>query len=477
MKLFTTPLNERLAAPILIIVLCWATFWPTLTAGFMIDDPFLLRAINENPGLTVESIRHDFTGTVHRESETYYYRPLLSLLTRIEYAVWGNKALGYHAVSLLFHTANSILVFALFQLVGFSPIISGITSVFFAVHPALIDDLLAATGGESMAIFFLLGTLVLFLKNRPLAGTLLAFPAMFAKESNIVLPVLLGILFFYQKRPRASFRPVFLTIVPVAVFLIFRAAAVSMPPHVSIGTCFQFLLVAFPRIVFHYLGVTLAPVHLEAWPPIFPLSPYYPLIFVLFVGCLAVALFPKGNRRLAFLCVSWFLVNLAPRIPAMMATNIIMDKWVSLASLGIFLPIAFGLERFGRRSDSTRLIAGTIVVSILTFWIAVAHINAQRRGSDEKNYRWTIRNGPRGFANFRLGLILMHSGRFEEALKILSPFNEIYLDHPDFQNALILARWHNGERETALEAMAALAKKFPDNGSISRNLEWMRKKP
>ena len=37
-------LPEKVWKPVLIAALCFAAFWPTLRTGFMIDDPFLLRA-------------------------------------------------------------------------------------------------------------------------------------------------------------------------------------------------------------------------------------------------------------------------------------------------------------------------------------------------------------------------------------------------------------------------------------------------
>lgn len=114
-------LPERIWKPVLIAALCFAAFWPTLGAGFMIDDPFLLRAARLKPGITVAGVVSDFTENVHKEPGMIYYRPLLGLMVRLEYAAFGSDATGYHAVSLLFHAANAVLLFYLVGTLGFAP--------------------------------------------------------------------------------------------------------------------------------------------------------------------------------------------------------------------------------------------------------------------------------------------------------------------------------------------------------------------
>ncbi len=42
-----------------------------------------------------------------------YYRPLVSLSYRIDYALWGKDPFGYHLSVLLFHLLNTALVFVL----------------------------------------------------------------------------------------------------------------------------------------------------------------------------------------------------------------------------------------------------------------------------------------------------------------------------------------------------------------------------
>lgn len=467
--------TEKFWRPVLVAALCCAAFWPTLKAGFMIDDPFLLRAVQIEPGLTLKGVVSDLTDNVHKERGTFYYRPLLGLLTRVEYAFWGGNAGGYHAVSLLFHAADSILVLYLLSLLGFGPLIALPAACLFAVNPVIIDDLFAATGGESMANFFLLAVLVLFAKNRWRAALLLSVPAVFAKESNVLLPALAALCFAFQGRPRREYAKLLWLLPVCGLFLAMRRLYVDAPPGVSAPQSLEFLFTAFPRLVLHYLRVLLVPLGLETWPVVFPLSPLWPVFLVLCAAAAGVLFLLPVPRRVTAFCLCWFFLMLAPRAPAVMATQVMMDKWVFMASPAVFVFLLFLLLKLRERPGPwARAVPHFLVAAVVLSWSVLAHAEARLRGSDEKNYRWTIRSGPRSFASYRLGIMLLRDGRAGEAVEVLRPLPELYPGKVDFQNAYNMALWHSGKRNEAWNLMKALARKYPGDAPVRENAARMR---
>ena len=60
-------------------------------------------------GLSAQNVKHMFT-TTSFEYENLYI-PLVWLSFAIDYHLWGLWAPGYHAVNLLLHIANALLVF------------------------------------------------------------------------------------------------------------------------------------------------------------------------------------------------------------------------------------------------------------------------------------------------------------------------------------------------------------------------------
>ena len=115
-----------------------------------------------------------------------------------------------------------------------------------------------------------------------------------------------------------------------------------------------------------------------------------------------------------------------------------------------------------------------MVAAVCLFWAALAHAEVRLRGSDEKNYRWTLRNGPHSFASYRLGLILLQSGRPAQALEVLRPAVKLFAEKPDFQNAYCMALWHNGDQPKAWALMKDLAQRHPDHRQIQENAAGMR---
>lgn len=461
--------------PVLIAALCCAAFWPTLRAGFMIDDPFLLRAVERDPALSLKAFRSDLTDNVHKEAGTFYYRPVLSVMVRLEYFLWGRDPAGYHAVSLMFHAANAILVLYLLAALGFEPLVSLLSACLFAVNPVIIDDLLAATGGESMANFFLFAALLLYLNKKPAWAWLLSFPALFAKESNIMLPALLCLCLAYQGRFRKEYWKV-LALLPVCgLFLLMRHLYVISPADITALSTLRFMLVSFPGIIFHYLRVLLAPWGLETWPPVSPVSRFWFLILSGGAAGLAGLFLLPVRRRITAFCVCWVFLMMAPRIPAIMHNRVLMDKWIFTASPAVFaLLLALLAKVWDHPSPYLRALPRAAVGLMILSWATLAHANVKLRGTDEANYRWTIRNGPRGFASYRLGVILLREGRVEEAVQVLQPLPGLYPDDPDYQNAYAMALWHSGEHKEARLLMKDLEKRYPGSAAIKENAAQMR---
>ena len=87
----------------LILLLTIVAYLPTLRSGFVFDDfPLIVenRMIQTNDG----PYRFWFT------AQTPDYRPLTWSLWWLEWRLWDGRAAGYHAVNVVFHAVDAILV-------------------------------------------------------------------------------------------------------------------------------------------------------------------------------------------------------------------------------------------------------------------------------------------------------------------------------------------------------------------------------
>lgn len=160
--------NGDTSACLLIAVIVAAAFYPSLFNGFTnFDDNAYLTANPLVRSLAPENIRRIFTSA---QPHTVF-SPLVTLSFALEYQAWGLRPAGFHAVNLLLHVLNAILVFFLIRGISRSPGAAFFTSLLFAVHPLRVESVAWITERKDLlfAFFFLLALLfyVRYLKKAP----------------------------------------------------------------------------------------------------------------------------------------------------------------------------------------------------------------------------------------------------------------------------------------------------------------------
>jgi len=129
-----------LTIPALCVLLAFCTaivYWPAIHFGFInYDDPPYVTA---NPhvlaGLTWESIAWAFTSA---HSATWH--PLTGLSHMLDIQLFGLNPREEHAVNLLFHISNTILLFLLLARLTARVLPSAIVAALFALHPMHVES-------------------------------------------------------------------------------------------------------------------------------------------------------------------------------------------------------------------------------------------------------------------------------------------------------------------------------------------------
>jgi tetratricopeptide (TPR) repeat protein len=143
------------------------------------------------------------------------YMPLTILCHAVEYALWGLSPTGYHAVNILFHLLNIVLVFYLVMLL-FNDYGVGLVAAFlFGIHPINVETVawLSCRSSLLYGSFFLLSLIsyVYYVKtgskrrNWFYASSIALFAlSLLAKSAAMALPAL---LFAYDYFFRRGLRP------------------------------------------------------------------------------------------------------------------------------------------------------------------------------------------------------------------------------------------------------------------------------
>ncbi len=207
-KLAPTPAIRRLALPAAAVVLaavCVLAYWNSFRAELLLDNQPIILQDTRLRSMDWQSVRNIFAFNYWWPSfESDLYRPLTTLSYWFNYCVLGNaeQPFGYHAVNMLLHGTNAVLVFILVRGLTGKPWVSLVTAAVFVSHPLTVESVTNVVGrADLLSGMSILGGLCLYrqyLKAADrhrlpyLAGLAVAYLAgVFCKESAVVLPGLM----------------------------------------------------------------------------------------------------------------------------------------------------------------------------------------------------------------------------------------------------------------------------------------------
>ena len=108
----------NIAIAILLVTAVLAVYWQVQNYGFIRFDEevYVTKSLQVQKGLTHEGLRFAFTS-----SEAGFWHPLTWLSLMLDYQLFRNNAGGYHWTNLLFHLANTLLLFFILQRMTSAP--------------------------------------------------------------------------------------------------------------------------------------------------------------------------------------------------------------------------------------------------------------------------------------------------------------------------------------------------------------------
>ena len=135
-------------------LLTLALYWPVVGHDFVNYDDGLY--VTDNPhvqaGLTLDNIAWAFS-TGHASN----WHPVTWLSHLIDFSCFGWFAGGHHLVNVLFHTANTLLLFLLLRRLTGSLWRCAIVAALFAWHPLHVESVAwVAERKDLLSLFFLL---------------------------------------------------------------------------------------------------------------------------------------------------------------------------------------------------------------------------------------------------------------------------------------------------------------------------------
>lgn len=281
------------------------------------------------------------------------YQPITMLSYAINYAISGLNPWGYHFTNLLFHLANTILVFFWAYYVAKKNYIVGlIVALLFAVHPLRVESVAwIAERKDVLYTFFLIPSLILYnkylekLENKYLITCFILFVlSVLSKPAAVVLPILLLLSDFYFYRTWNI--KIILEKIPFFIISLLMGVFTLKAQEEAIGdsyNLFNQLLFACYGFMMYFVKL-LFPINLSAnypYPDIknLPATYYLGFLFVVLVISLCIYSLKKGNRTFTF-GVLFYLINLALVLQLVsVGTAIIAERYSYVPHIGILFLI------------------------------------------------------------------------------------------------------------------------------------------
>jgi protein O-mannosyl-transferase len=478
-KQLTTAIAFVLAAVTLMVYL------PSLRDNFInFDDPdYILNNPHVNSGLSWANIVWAFSHT-HAD----YWIPLTWISHMADCQWFGLHPAGHHFISLLFHAANTVLLFLwLNQLTG-ATWRSAFVAALFAWHPLRVESVAwAAERKDVLSAFFWMLALLAYTRfvaefkvRGPKSKVYYALSLfMFAcglmsKPMIVTLPFVMLLIDFWplNKIRNSEFAirncgallvekiPFFALAAATSVVTLMTAKNAvwfGLPLGFRVGNA----LVSYLR----YVSKTFWPAHLAV---IYPYPHHWPLVLVMVAGLFLVlwsVLFVVRARRNPYLLTGWlwFWGTLAPVIGLQQAgLQSMADRFTYIPDIGLFILVVWSVNDLFSAFPHKGKIAALLGAAALAGCLIVTSFQLRYWRNSVTLFRHTLEvTSDNYLAEDCLGQTLERIGQPKDALTLYADAVRLEPDFPLGQYKLGMMLLEQGNAAEASNHLAAAAQLDP----------------
>jgi protein O-mannosyl-transferase len=495
-----SPNRQKLILCVLLAATTIAVYSPILRAPFLNYDDAL--HVTENAhvraGLTWSTVEWAF-----RSSETSDWHPITWLSHALDCELFGVGPAGPHAVNLLLHATNAVLLFLLLEgATGFLWQSFGAAAL-FALHPINVESVAwISERKDVLSMLFFLLALAAYGRYvcRPCIGRYLAVTvaygfALMSKAQVITFPFALLLLDYWplyriaprelidapvgenqNSPPAKSFISLIVEKIPwfalsaASAFITMRVEAEAMQAKYPLWVRLANAALAYAK----YLEKAVWPLHLA---PLYPhpgmsinvASSVVSAIVILGISVLVLAL---RRHRQFFVGWSWFMGTLVPMIGLVqISIHSMADRYAYIPLVGIFVIMAWGagalVEKYHLPQSvpisvsAAAMIALAVMLSLqVSFWRDNLPLWTHTLAITQENYT----------AEDMLASALLAQGKIEEGIPHL---RQALLYYPnDAMATLNLATYDQmrGDYSSALEGYSKVPHYTKNPGFIAQAL-------
>ena len=464
-------------------------FWQIKNHDFVNydDNRYITENRHVQGGLTVEGIIWAFTTTYATN-----WHPLTWLSHMLDISLFGLNPGYHHLMNLLFHIANTLLLFFILRRMTGEVWKSGFVAALFALHPLHVDSVAwIAERKDVLSTFFFMLTLLayVFYVEKPVFRRYLFVFFFFvfgllSKPMLVTLPFLLLLLDYWplsrfesNKDKSKAKIPLHLIWEKIPLFaLSFLSSIVTFFARQHGGAVKSLELFLLNIRIENALISYLSYIGKMIWP--FNLAVFYPhpgnnlpllnaflaLLFLLFITVFVM----RKIKKLPYLFVGWFwyVGTLVPVIGLIMA-----DRYTYISLIGIFIMIAFGIPDVLKKWQYQRIFLSLSAGGILSILMVLTWIQVGYWKNSITLFEHALNVTSNNYlAHNNLGVVQARRGKLNEAITHYHEALRIKPDDTDTHNNLGFALAQQGKLEEAIFHFKEAIKINPDNEYAQINM-------
>ena len=485
------PAPGTTAVVVAMVLLVAVSYFPALQGGFVWDDVIF----SEEPVVHSPSgLRSIWLSPADIRNEGHYW-PLVYTSFWLEHKLWGLNPVGYHAVNVLLHLVNCLLLWILLQRLAVPG--AALIALVFAVHPLHVESVAWIIERKDVlsGMFYLTAVLawIRFREERHPRRYLLALAlftaGMLAKSVVVTLPVALLILHWWRYRrvtPLDLLHLAPFAAVGLAITLGDLAFYTSREPLELAYSLPERALIA-ARALWFYAGKLVWPANLAVIYPLWTIDTGDLRAWAYLVGAaaLAAALWLARGRigRGPLAGALFFAVTLAPVLGFVdygyMQFSFVADRFQYLAGIGVLAVIVGAAAHGAARLPHVHRVGATALAVIVV--VVLGSLSWRQAGiyRDEVTlFGHVVAHNPAARdAHLNLGKALIDAGRLEEALAASRVAVAQRPDSADAHSNLGLALMNLEHFDAADDALRSARELDPKHkSSLQNTAELLRRR-
>ena len=474
-------------AVLAIALLVAVTYFPALQGGFVWDDVIF----SEEPVIhSPDGLRSIWFAPADIKNEGHYW-PLVYTSFWLEHKLWGLNPVGYHAVNILLHLVNCLLLWRLLDRLSVPGAV--VIAAVFAVHPMHVESVAWIIERKDVlsALFYLTAVLTwIRFSESPGPGRYALALALFAagllaKSVVVTLPVALLIWHWWRRGrviPIDLLRLAPFAAVGVAITLADLAFYTSREP-LELGFSLVERALIAARALWFYVGKLIWPLNLAVIYPLWEIDARDLLAWAYLAGAAAL---PVGlwlaRRRIGrgpLAGALFFAVTLAPVLGFIdygyMQFSFVADRFQYLAGIGVLAVLigaAAHAAAHGTRKlpEATRTTAAGLAVALVMGLALLTWRQAGIYRDEITLFSHIVALNPKARdAHLNLGNALIDADRIEEGLAASRTAAEQRPESADAHSNLGLALMHLDQFEASGEALRHALELDPKHKSALQN--------